>query len=79
MPTFRAFITRYALSAGIQEVDATRSASDSSYVSYGDHGFVGPHDWHLDRARAVKRAEAMRDAKIKSLEAQLKKLRALKF
>ncbi len=77
----RAWVTKYALTAGILEVDAERCTdrmisvdAPGNYTScyHGD-------DWHDTREAAVARAEEMRKKKIASLKKQLAKLEALKF
>lgn len=78
---FTAYITKYALSSGIREATVERFASAPTMVSEVGALFVNHHgnDWHLTKEDAVKRAEAMRIAKIASLEKQIAKLRKLKF
>lgn len=85
------FITKYALTEGIRTVDATLiehcdNESMIGQVQAGGHSgslrqyFHGEgKEWHRTRSDAVKRAEEMRAAKIKSLEKSLAKLQKLKF
>lgn len=83
------WVTKYALSAGIIEVEGEISntcddmlvcqrvgvlASRSRYDEYF-HG----KDWHRTKVSAITRAEDMRVAKIASLEKQLKKLKGFRF
>ena len=83
----KAWITKYALTEGIFEVDA-RVCGDISqdmiaYRRAGDtvesycHG--RGRDWHTSYEGAACRARAMRDAKIRSIEKQIARLRSLEF
>jgi hypothetical protein len=77
------FVTKFVLTKGIV-VAAARSTSNPEHVIV--HGAY-PWDsitlklgeWHTDPARAVKRAEQMRDQKAAQLEAQAAKLRGMTF
>lgn len=82
----KVFNTRYALSAGIYEVDVV----ESSNVDRGNRLLctreglkfpfsLGPSDYSDSMEGARAQAEKKRAAKIKSLTAQIKKLKALKF
>lgn len=82
---FRAWVTKYALTEGIQAIWAEDyfDVSDRMIRRITDNGyymafFHKPH-WHLTEADAVAHAEKMRVAKIKSLQKQIAKLEALKF
>lgn len=78
------YVTKYALSVGIFEVEATVyedgsgmarfKRERSAYTEYA-HG----KDFYLTKAEALTRAEEMRIAKLKSLEKSAKKISALKF
>ena len=81
-----AYITKYALTKGILEVggDVSLNFPDMFnveregrplYQSFHGHG----RDWHLNRVSAVVRARDMRDAKIKSLRAQIERLEKMEF
>lgn len=79
----KVFITRYALTKGIQEIEAVEvskgmikaaPAPGSCYVSYY-HG----NDWHLTYEAAQLRAEAMVAKKLKTLRKQVAKLEKLSF
>jgi len=79
------FITKWALSYGIFEIDADLH-SNKGMVSFRrspEHFEEYCHhegkDWHLTREGAVNRAEEMRIAKLKSLDKQTKKISAMKF
>jgi hypothetical protein len=75
------YLTAYALSSGI-ETTAVRRSHEDGYVSLEDRSFsiykIG-HDVFETFEEAVADANARRDKKIKSLEKQISKLRALKF
>lgn len=83
----KVFITQHALTAGIVEADAEISTTCETMIKIQDPKvFSGTwychgkgKNWHTDLESARKRASAMRDAKIKSLEKSLEKLMDLKF
>jgi hypothetical protein len=84
----KVFITKYALTDGIKEINgATHEIGISermvSYVIDGAFASqamcVHKPDWHLTKAEAVERAEAMRVAKIASLRKSIAKLEKLTF
>lgn len=72
------FVTKYALTKGVEAVVVERSKPDDTMVS---HGWTYYHsgDWHIDRAAAVAKAEQMRQRKVASLKKQLTKLEATLF
>lgn len=77
------YITRYALTAGIQKVDATLH-DDGTTASYKVEGhwitaYVHGKDFWLTEGDAKKRANEMVAKKIASVEKQLVKLRKLTF
>lgn len=80
----KAFITKYALTAGIQEVDVEQDAASPKLVS-SRTGFETSYywgegrDWHRTRESAVARAEEMRQKKLASLSKSIAKLEKLKF
>ena len=78
----KAWITKYALTEGIFEAEG--EINYGTMFRYKNNGWnVSAHgegkDWHLTKEAAVARAEAMRLAKIKSLEKSIKKMQSLKF
>ena len=86
----RAWITKYALTIGIKEVEAILCEKvsldmievppppeDHYAISTYIHG--EGRDWHRTPEAALARAEQMRKAKIASLEKQIKKLQTMKF
>ena len=78
----KAYITKYALTSGIKEVEAEWSESIPSMVTWGGW-FNSAHgegrQWHRTKEAAVAQAEKMRLAKIVSLKKSIKKLESLNF
>lgn len=80
----KVFITKYALTTGIKEVELEIIKSDftnsSDYVRDGSYTFfyIGK-DAFLSKEDATKKAEDMRKKKISSLKKQLEKLEKMKF
>lgn len=75
------WITKYALTAGIKKYEAEKLNNDmvkvqepGCFVMYF-HG----RQWHADLGSAIAKAEVMREAKIKSLEKSLAKLKKMSF
>lgn len=81
--TFKAFITKYALTKGILEITASYSLTGSDMIHDTDLQGVYYHgegrQWHKTRAEAVKHANEMRLKKITTLQKQLVRLREMKF
>ncbi len=81
----KVWITKYALTFGIKEADGeSGSAPNMICVKPIEAGFAFESyfhgkDWHTDKASAVKRAKEMQEAKIKSLEKHIAKLKKLDF
>jgi hypothetical protein len=81
----KAYITKYALTSGIQEVDdASEPEYESRMISVRSLGvFANFHgegrEWHRTKESAVAKAEQMRLAKIVSLKKSIKKLESLNF
>ena len=78
----KVYITKYALTQGIYEMEVHRMSEDGSSV-YGKAWNEAYHgngkEWCRTKEEAIKRAEEMRIKKIESLEKQIKKLKGLKF
>lgn len=82
MEQIKVWITKYALTAGIKEVQVERSAVDGGMVVHRSNGWSSYYhkgQWHTDRKQAVAKAEAMRKRKIASLKKQLERLESLRF
>lgn len=77
----KVFITKYALTEGIKEVDAEMTRTNGMIVvKYNNYNqcFHKP-DWHETFEEAKAQAEKMRVLKIKSLNKSIDKLESLKF
>lgn len=78
----KVWITKYALTKGIYEMEVESESKDGKSV-YGkawNDSFHGEGiEWCNTKGEAVKRAEEMRIRKIKSLEKQIDKIKSLKF
>ena len=76
-----AYITKYALAGGIQEVDGyiTHNGYFADTYSHGAAMFAGKKEYFLNVDEAILRAEEMRNAKIKSLKKQIDKLEKMTF
>jgi hypothetical protein len=72
----KVYVTKYALTTGIMEVDAELFANGNA-VKWGEY-FQAAHgegkDWHRTRESALKRCELMRARKIKTLRESIAKL-----
>lgn len=80
MPKF--YVTKYALSSGVVEMDlnVTFGTSSVEYLRGGNWAsFVRGRDAFENRDDAVKAANAARVKKIASLQKQIKKLEKLTF
>lgn len=85
----KVWITKYALTKGIEKADGNRCTSSDDMISvvytHGNwdtivyyHG-KNTKEWHTTRESAETRAEAMRLAKIASVKKKLAKLEKLSF
>ena len=82
----KAWITKYALTTGIQVADGevchevnSKMFIDSKMCTFGSFNSVHRQDWHRTPEAALARAEEMRKCRIKSLKKSIAKLEALKF
>jgi len=79
----KVWISKYALTQGIFEMDAEQSENFPEMINrVGNHietYHVEGRDWHLTKEDAIKKAEEMRLKKIESVKKQLSKLEKLKF
>lgn len=81
------WITKYALTSGIMEVEAEDPANAQfpemvTVPPQGDVGFTQHFhgkDWHRSREDAVKRAGIMRDKKVHNLHRRITKLEQTRF
>lgn len=80
--TFTGYISKYALSTGIQEKEVETYdniyARETGSVFGRFFGRIG-RDCHKTREEAVAKAKSMRKAKIASLKKQIAKLESLTF
>lgn len=79
----KVFITKYALTEGIKEIETDirkNEVGNYEYVFYGNHYFfyIGK-DAFTDKSEALKKAEEMKIRKIASLRKQIEKLEKLSF
>lgn len=75
----KVWITKYALSSGILERDAT-PCGNGNMIQVGSHYFHGEgRDWHLTLLSAQKKAEVMRVKKIASYRKIIEKMEKLQF
>jgi len=76
----KAWITKYALTEGIQLVNGeVCHGISSTMLTYGQYGTAHGIDWHRTPEAALARAEEMRIAKIKSLRKSIAKMESLVF
>lgn len=78
----RLWLSKYALTGGIEEVVSGQDEHQSAYIrleGYGWTFFKLGREVHLTREEAVSAAEAMRVKKLNSLRKQIKKLETLTF
>ena len=85
----KVWITRYALTSGIEEIDSEKvlrlSIDEDGFLTivrnksnYYMEGF-GKQDYKLDKQSAVAKAKEMRQKKIASLKNQIEKLEKMRF
>lgn len=77
----KVWITKYALSAGIEEVFGDQSGDmivDRSN-GYGRYFHTEGRDWHRTKEEALAKAEKMRTERIASLKKQIDKLEKMSF
>jgi streptogramin lyase len=82
MPKY--YITRYALSSGIEEFDLPVDPDDDGRVWFIDqsihrHHSYGRGEWHLNRSDAIIAADQSRLKKIASLKRSIAKLENMTF
>jgi hypothetical protein len=75
-----AWVTKYALSGGIQVVKGEVCHDISStMLSWKPYGTAHGKDWHRTQDAALARAEEMRKAKIAALRKSIAKMEAMTF
>lgn len=78
----RVWITKYALTEGVFDVEGEITSSFPDMCSWKSNGypcFAHGKDWHKTESEALARAEQMRMNKIASLRKQIQKLDKLVF
>lgn len=80
----KVWITKYALTAGIVEADVelTENGNAHAVIPFrigSFRRFIRAIDVHQSQESAARRAGQMRDAKITSLQRQIRKLREMEF
>lgn len=79
--TFKAWITKYALTKGIIVVNAieiNNGCPGMIYCKAGDYYVYNPH-WHRTYTDSIIKAENMRIKKIASLKKKIAKLESMTF
>lgn len=74
----KAYITKWALTKGIIEVDDPEFYENYIVISNIDP-LINPVDWFRTKQEAINRAEEMRVNKIASLMKQIAKFESMKF
>lgn len=83
----KVFVTKYALSDGIREVEVKQSEQTPrmvTVVTANPHAWaVNYHgegkDWHRTREAAVWRAKEMQELQLKALARRIERIKKLKF
>ena len=77
----KVWVSKYALTRGIFEVDAEERCSEGNIFVKDKWCLKSYHkgEWHNTKEEAIKRAEKLKENKIKSLETQIQKLKEMKF
>ncbi|PIP43675.1 MAG: hypothetical protein COX17_05620 [Deltaproteobacteria bacterium CG23_combo_of_CG06-09_8_20_14_all_60_8] len=79
---FSAWISKHALTHGVFRVEVEQHLSSPEVVCGRDRKSLGSYffgegvEWHRTPKEAIKRAEAMREAKLSKLERQIEHLKA---
>lgn len=77
----KVYITQYALTDGIYTAEVEHSIYDTMVVEKNKGPLRTYHkpNWHTTKEEAIKRAEKMREDKIRSLKKSLDRMEKLKF
>jgi len=80
---FTVFITKYALTKGIEQYKVKKTYNNDSVLRIDGGYHIYYHgegkEWHRTHESAVKKAKEIRKNKIILLKKQLEKIRKLKF
>lgn len=79
----KVWITKYALTQGIFEVEGETTQTPGMFHAPKTEksfarSFFKP-EWHETKEEAIAQAKKMREAKLKSLEKQIAKIKAIQF
>lgn len=74
----KVYITKYALTAGIEEAEAEIEGK-MAIVKKKYSAYFHGSEWHLTRSSAIEQAEIMRERKIASLRKSIEKIEAMRF
>ena len=79
-----AYITKYALTNGIEKVEASEPTGITQMIVVKTSVFTAHYhgegrEWHRTFESAVLKAEAMREKKIKSMQKAINKLKEIEF
>ena len=83
----KVWITKYALSDGIEQINSENMKMfgiEGGYLSFCRYAGSVPEvyskgNWHKTKEAAIAKAEEMRQKKIASLKKQIEKLEGMKF
>jgi hypothetical protein len=75
----KVWITKYALTKGIIEVEAHFCIESSKMIEVRQGEYYHGREWHETRSLAVSRAIEMRDAALVTARAKVKQLEQLTF
>lgn len=80
----KVWISKYALTQGIYEVEGEIAESYSKMFCVPKSGktfamYFHKPDWYETKAEAIVRAEQMRANKLKALDKQIAKIKAMRF
>jgi hypothetical protein len=75
------YITKYALTTGIETAEAETTHTPTMMWVKRQYGGIGYHgtEWHFTLEDAIAQAEKMRAAKLKSIEKQSTKIKMMDF
>ena len=75
----KVYVTKYALSTGIEEVHAEVSENYPTLLHLSSFHYAHAGEWFTSRDEAIADAESRRVRKIASLKRQIAKLEGLRF
>jgi len=75
----KVWITKYALTQGIFEIEAEIVRDVSTKMVSTVKGYFHEPDWHTSYEKSKEQADKMRNNALKSLSKKMKKLEEMKF